>query len=55
MAERMIAARRAGLVAADGSPVKATTKPRLARRMVLISLTIPPRRQPPGLTSLDKT
>ena len=38
-----------------GGPVQVTAKPPLTRRKTLISLTIPPRRQAPDLTSLDKT
>ncbi|MGA2488516.1 MAG: hypothetical protein ABSF49_21465 [Roseiarcus sp.] len=41
--------------AAPAKPVRQKPRPPLTRRTALISLTIPPRRQAPGLTSLDKT
>jgi hypothetical protein len=55
MAERMIAARKSGLVDADGRPCPQSARSPLTRRTALISLTIPPRRQAPDLTPLDKT
>jgi hypothetical protein len=55
MVERMIAARKSGLVDADGRPCPQSARSPLTRRTALISLTIPPRRQAPDLTPLDKT
>ena len=55
MAENLEQRRERHGEAAPAKPTRQTPRPPLTRRTALISLTIPPRRQAPGLTSLDKT
>ena len=55
MAENLEQRRERHGEAAPAKPTRQTPRPPLTQRTALISLTIPPRRQAPGLTSLDKT